>query len=75
MVVLYEGEEKKNGLEIGSVLAMRREQIFYKQSRCIQDVAAKVHGPELVALGPVVITYLHRPQRQHKGLEHNVTYR
>lgn len=45
------------------------------KAESLQDVAAEVQRPELVALGPVVITFLHRPQRRHKGLEHGMAFR
>lgn len=47
----------------------KSREITQKQSYCLQDVATEVQRPERVALGPVVIIFLHKPQRRHKGLE------
>lgn len=34
----------------------------------------KVQRPQLVALGPAVITFSHKPQWRHKGLEDRMAF-
>lgn len=54
---------------------VQKERSFKSKATAHRMWQQRVQRPELVALGPVVITFLCKPQWRHKGLEHGMAFR
>lgn len=65
----HTGHEKKKSC------MLKEERSFKSEATAYRMWQQRVQRPELVALGPVVITFLRKPQWRHKGLEHDMAFR